>query len=153
MKRTDTREPIQVFFSSSAYAVIGVSANRRKFGNVVYRAMKEKDFTVFPVHPTLDVVEGDACLHSVLDLPDEVKSVITVVPPDQTEIVTQECIEKGISGIWMQPGSSADAAIGNAEGHGMTVIHGQCVLMFLEPVTSVHALHRWISKLVGAYPQ
>ncbi|MCK5571885.1 MAG: CoA-binding protein [Bacteroidetes bacterium] len=153
MKRTDTREPINTFFSSSAYAVIGVSANRRKFGNVVYRTMKEKDFNVFPVHPTLDVVEGDACWHSVLDLPGEVKSVITVVPPDQTEKVTQECMEKGISAIWMQPGSSSGAAIGNAEGHGITVIHGNCLLMFLEPVTSFHALHRWISKLVGAYPR
>jgi hypothetical protein len=35
----------------------------------------------------------------------------------------------------------------------ITVISGQCILMFLEPVVSAHAVHRWINKVVGAYPR
>ena len=153
MKRTEIREPIDTFFSSPAYAVIGVSANRRKFGNIVYRTMKEKEFTVFPVHPTLEIVEGDACWNSLKNLPDEVQSVVTVIPPAITRNVIRECAERGISSIWMQPGSASEEAIKEAEGKGLVVIHGHCILMFLEPVSSYHALHRWVSKLVGAYPR
>ena len=153
MKRTETQEPIEAFFSSPAYAVIGVSADRKKFGNVVYRTMKEKEFSVFPVHPTVDLVEGDACWNSVKDLPGEVRSVVTVVTPAQTETVVRECAEKGISSIWMQPGSASEKAIKEAEEKQVGVIHGQCILMFLEPVSSFHALHRWINKLAGIYPR
>jgi predicted CoA-binding protein len=153
MKRTETRDPIDAFFGSQAYAVIGVSANRKKFGNVVYRTLKEKKFTVFPVHPTMEVVEGDACWNSVKDLPSEVASVVTVIPPAQTLNVVRECAEKGISSIWMQPGSASDEAIREANERGVRVIHGHCILMFLEPVTSIHSIHRWINKLVGIYPQ
>jgi len=152
MKRTDAYSNIEQFFSSPAYAVIGVSANRRKFGNVVYRTMREKGFTVYPVHQRLESVEGDACLHSVSALPPEVASIITVVPPAQTEAVIREARAKDIEAIWMQPGSESEAAVAEARSAGRTVIHGQCILMFLEPVTSFHALHRWITKLVGAYP-
>ena len=152
MKRTDAYGDIEQFFSSAAYAVIGVSASRRKFGNVVYRTMREKGFTVYPVHPNLERVEGDACLHSVSELPPEVASMITVVQPAQTEAVVREARAKEIEAIWMQPGSESETAIAEAKSAGRTVIHGQCILMFLEPVTSVHALHRWINKLVGAYP-
>jgi hypothetical protein len=35
----------------------------------------------------------------------------------------------------------------------MNLVHHECVLMFIEPVTSIHALHRWMKKLIGTYPQ
>ena len=69
------RAPIDRFFDSEAFAVIGVSADRKKFGNAVFRKMRDAGLTVFPVHPTLASVEGEACYHSVGELPAEVKSV------------------------------------------------------------------------------
>lgn len=152
MKPTREQSDIEHFFSAKAYAVIGVSANQRKFGNIVYRTMRDKGFTVYPVHPRLERVEGDPCLHGVPELPADVGSIITVVPPAQTEKVTREVLSGTIGAIWMQPGSESPAAVEAATGAGRTVIHGQCILMFIEPVTSVHALHRWIAKLIRAYP-
>jgi predicted CoA-binding protein len=148
-----SREPIDTFFNSSAYGVIGVSADRKKFGNTVFREMRAAGLTVFPVHPTLEVVEGDACYHSVEDLPQEVTAVVTVVPPAQTERVVPACARRGVTSVWMQPGSSSKAAVDAATAAGMTVVDGQCILMFLEPVKSVHRVHRWINKVVGAYPR
>jgi predicted CoA-binding protein len=147
-----TQADITAFFSSQAYAVIGVSANRRKFGNTVFRMMKEKGFTVYPVHPTLGTVEGEPCFRSVGEVPFEVQSAVTVVPPDVTAAVVKECQERGIRQLWMQPGSGSPAAEALARESGMTVVNGECILMFLEPVESVHALHRWLKKLVGTYP-
>ena len=152
MRSATARTAIDRFFTSDAYAVVGVSANRRKFGNAAYQTLKEKEFVVFPVHPHLSSVENDACYASVLELPGEVKSIVTVVPPPETLKVVEQCAAKGITAIWMQQGSQSPEAIARAQGLGMTVVHGECIMMFLEPVKSVHALHRFIKKLVGAYP-
>jgi len=148
-----SRQIVETFLSSDAFAVIGVSADRKKFGNVVYRTMKEKDAIVFPVHSTLEKVEGDVCYSSVAALPAEVSAVVTVVPPAVTATVVKECAVKGIKQIWMQPGSESDAAIVEAEKAGMHVVAGECILMFLEPVGSLHKVHRFVNKIVGKYPK
>jgi len=148
-----TANEIETFFSSSAYAVIGVSEDRKKFGNIVYRMMKEKKFTVYPVNPNLETVEGDRCYVSLADLPADVKSIVTVVPPQVTEKIVDDSIKKGIAGIWIQPGSESIAVVDRAKGAGLRVIHHQCILMFLEPLESFHALHRWLKKLLGTYPK
>jgi predicted CoA-binding protein len=147
------RDAISTFFSSSAYAVVGVSANRKKFGNVVYRNMLEKGFVVYPVNPKLGVVEDRKCYPSVLELPSEVKSVVTVVPPSVTEEVLSNLHNKGVRAVWMQPGSESESSIKLAREHDIVVVHRECILMHLEPVKSIHAAHRWVNKLVGVYPK
>ncbi len=150
---TTIASSIEKFFSSPAFGVIGVSADRKKFGNIVYRAMKQRPFITYPVHPRLPMVEGDRCFASVADLPEKVKSLVTVVPPSATESVVAECVRRKIDVLWMQPGSESKLAIAEAEANGITVIQGQCILMFLEPVASAHAVHRWFSKIIGTYPR
>lgn len=148
-----TADAVQTFLSSSPIAVVGVSRNPKKFGTVIYRELKQRGRKVVPVHPERPVIEGDPSFASVSDLPGEVRAVITVVPPAVTEKVVDECIAHGVRGLWMQQGSSSATAIRKAEEAGMTVVHGQCILMFLEPVRSVHAFHRFIWKLFGRYPR
>lgn len=148
-----TRIPIDRFFESRAFAVVGVSADRKKFGNTVFRHMRDAGFTVFPVHPTLETVEGERCYHSVGELPPEVTSVVMVVPPAQTERVIPACVQRGVKSVWMQPGSWSKPAMDAALEAGLHVVEGQCILMFLEPVKSVHRVHRWVNKVVGTYPR
>jgi predicted CoA-binding protein len=146
------RVDIEAFFKSPAYAVVGVSADRKKFGNAVFRTMKEKGFTVYPVHPASETVEGEKCYHSVAELPPAVESIVTVVPPDVTESVVRSGVTGSVRHIWMQPGSVSQRAVEAARAAGATVVEGECILMFLEPVESIHALHRWLKKLLGKYP-
>jgi uncharacterized protein len=144
---------IESFFSANAYAVVGVSADRKKFGNSVFRTMKQKGLTVYPVHPSLESVEGEKCFKTVGELPADVASIVTVVPPAVTKLVVEEAMKKGIRHVWMQPGSTSSTAADVARNAGATVVDGECILMFLEPVDSLHALHRWVKKVVGRMPQ
>jgi uncharacterized protein len=148
-----SRNTIDAFLASDAFAVIGVSADQKKFGNVVYRTMKEKKAVVYPVHPSLQTVEGDVCYRNVAALPPDVHAVITVVPPAVTATVVKECAARGITHVWMQQGSESAEVIAAAEKAGMTVISGECILMFLEPVGSIHKVHRFVKKVVGRYPR
>jgi predicted CoA-binding protein len=146
------KEAIEKFFSSSAYAVVGVSADQKKFGNKVFRTMRERGFEVYPIHPKQQTVEGVSCFPSILEVPKTVKSIVTVVPPQVTEEVLVQSAGRGIDAVWMQPGSESKDAVEIAQKYHMAVVYRECILMFLEPVRSVHALHKFIKKLVGTYP-
>lgn len=142
---------IESFFSGKAVAVVGVSADRKKFGNKVYRAMKERGLTVYPVNPHANFVEEDVCYPSVLNLPDTVRSIVIIVKPERVPDILKECRHKDIDTVWMQPGSESPAAAAAAALNGIQVIQGRCILMYLEPVRSFHAFHRWVEKLTGTY--
>ena len=152
MEKTTATE-VEKFLSAPAIAVLGVSNDQKKFGNKVYRAMVARDLKVYPLNPKLQSVEGDTCYASLADLPEKVEAAITVIPPRATEKVVSECAIHGVTTLWMQPGSESERAIADAKAHGMRVVHGQCIMMFLEPVTSAHSFHRFFSKLLGSYPR
>jgi len=147
------RAAIEKFFSAKAFAAIGASDNRKKFGNMAFRAMMDHGMAVYPVNPRRVTVEGVKCYPSLLELPDTVTSAVTMIHPSATEQVIFDCIQKKIDVVWMQPGSESRNAIDEAMANGITVISGQCIMMFIEPVVSAHAVHRWFSKLIGVYPR
>ena len=62
-------------FQIGAYAVVGASTNRDKFGNKVLRCYQQNNKIVYPVHPLETIIEGINCYKSVSELPDEVKSI------------------------------------------------------------------------------
>ena len=142
---------IEKFFSSSAYAVVGVSADRKKFGNKVFKMMKSRGFEVYPINPKLQTVEGVRSFSSLLEVPETVQSIVMVVPPQVTEDILAQCGRRKILAVWMQQGAESRNAVEIAEKYGMAVVYRKCILMYLEPVESVHALHRWLSKMVGTY--
>jgi len=140
------------FLSQRSLAVVGVSRAGKKFGNSIFTTLKERGYKVFPVNPNADNVEGERCYHSLGELPEKVGGVVICVPPAQTEKVVHDAFESGIGRVWMQQGADSYAALRFCEKNEMSVVHGHCVLMFAEPVKSVHRVHRWVWKLIGKYP-
>lgn len=123
---------IETFFTSPAYAVVGVSNNREKYGNKVLRVYLQKHKKVYPVHPKEKEIEGLPCIDEIKNLPDEVKSLSVITPPPITERIVEQAIAKGIKNIWMQPGAESEAAISACEHNGINVIaKGPCILRTL----------------------
>lgn len=142
---------LEQFFSSPAYAVIGASADREKWGNIAYCMLREKGMPIYPVNPHHATIEGDRCYPNVRALPKEVQSVVLVVPPHVTERVVHDCIARGITGIWMQPGAESSSAIAEARAHGIAVISGACIMVMLAPVKQYAQLPAWLAKAVKVY--
>ena len=129
---TDPADPIDRFLSSPAYGVVGASPRRHKYGNKVLRCYQQNGRRSIPVNPRESEIEGAACLASVRDLPDDVKSISVITPPAVTERVVQEAIRKGIQHVWMQPGAESARAVAACEAAGINVIaDGSCVLVVL----------------------
>jgi predicted CoA-binding protein len=123
---------IEQFLASRAFAVIGASNNREKFGNKVLRCYISHKRVVYPIHPIEKEVEHIKCLKSVAELPETVESISIVTPPLLTEKIIGQAITKGIKNIWMQPGASSQAAIEKCIKNGINVIaDGPCILVEL----------------------
>ena len=151
VRKEEKRAALGEFLRLPTLAVIGVSADQKKFGNIVYRALVERGVTVYPVHRSLTEVEGVKCFQRIEDLKGKIEGVVTVVPPAETERMMESCAEAGVKAVWMQQGSESPAAIEAARQLGMRVVSGECILMYLEPVAAIHGVHRWVKKLFGGY--
>ena len=79
----------------------------------------------------------------------KVEGAIISVPKSECEAAVREAIDAGIPRLWLQAGSDSKEALALCEERGVQVIHGACVLMYAQPVKSVHAFHRGVWKLFG----
>jgi hypothetical protein len=148
-----TKAAINEFLGSKTLAVVGVSSKRRGFGYTVYNDLKGKGYVVYPVNPNTNTMDGDQCYSSVHEIPEKVDGVVLVIPPVRTERVVHDIVAAGIKRVWMQQGAESDTAIRLCEEHGISVVHGECIMMFATPAAFPHRVHRWVRGVVGKLPE
>ena len=95
-------------------AVIGASSDRRKFGNRALRAFRQQGYTVIPINPNEQEVEGLKTYASVLDVPGAIDMASFYVQPEIGERVIDEVARKGIAEVWLNPGAESDELIARA---------------------------------------
>jgi len=146
---------IEKFVSDKNIALIGVSANKQKFGNALLQELTKKGYTIFPVHPSLTEVNGVKCYPDVETLPDYVTNLIIVVKPEMTETIVSQLNDSSIRRVWMHRGSgkgvASTAAIETCRKSGIEVVYGFCPMMFFSP-SGIHSFHFWLRKKVGKVP-
>ena len=57
----NSQNNVNEFLHQKKIAVVGVSRNKSKFGNMIYRELKSRGYQVMAVNPNADMVEGDRC--------------------------------------------------------------------------------------------
>ena len=147
-----SKKSVDEFLSKKNLAVVGVSRESTKFGNVIYKELKKKGFTTFGVNPNLESIDGDKCYRSLRELEGKIEGVVNVVSPKETINVVKEANALGIKNVWMQQGSESDEAVAYCRENDINEVHKECILMFAEPVKSIHGFHRWIWKVLGKLP-
>ncbi|MHB1417136.1 MAG: CoA-binding protein, partial [Chloroflexota bacterium] len=60
-----TKKDIDDFLSQKRIAVVGVSRNSKEYANAIYRALKSRDYSLYPVNLHAEQIEGDRCYASV----------------------------------------------------------------------------------------
>ncbi len=114
---------------NNIFAVVGVSRNLGKFGNIIYHDLKRKGYKVFPINPKAKMINSDKAYESLSKLPIKPDVVDIVVPPNVALDVVKECYELGIKKVWLQPGAESDEVIDYCYDHDIEVIYGMCVMV------------------------
>ncbi len=148
-----SKQAVDSFLQCKSIAVVGVSRSEKKFGYLVYKHLKERNYKTFPINPNINEVDSDKCYSHLADVSEKIDGVILVVPPNVSERVVKEANNLGIKSIWFQLGSSSDEAIKYCEANNISFVNNECIMMFTEPVESVHKFHRWIWKIIGKLPK
>jgi predicted CoA-binding protein len=146
---------IEKFIGDKNIALIGVSADKQKFGNFLLHELTKKGYTVFPVHPTLADVEGIKCYPNVKTLPGYLTNLILVVNPVAAVQIIPRLKDSSIRRVWLHrgagKGTGSVAAIEACKEIGIEVVYGFCPMMFFSP-SGIHSFHFWLRKKFGKVP-
>lgn len=126
---TDLETLIREFTNLRVWAVVGASENPAKYGNRIFRTLRDAGYRVYGVNPGGGEIDGQALYPSLAALPEKPQVVDLVVPPQVTEQVVRECAALGLTRVWMQPGSESEAAIRYCQERGMQVVHDACAMI------------------------
>lgn len=112
------------------YAVVGASENHEKYGNVVFRDLHDAGFTVVPVNPNADSVEGVPTVRRLQDAKPVPDVAVVVVPPTIGLSVVNDAHEAGIRRLWFQPGAeSEDIRKAAAQWKIDVMADGSCIMV------------------------
>lgn len=90
---------ISLFFSPKTIAVIGATANPKKFGNAVtVNILRNKDLAseLYLITQNIKEILGIKCYKSILDVHKDIDLAIILVPAKAVDGVIDECIEKHV---------------------------------------------------------
>jgi predicted CoA-binding protein len=127
---TEKKALISDFVNRRVWAVVGASQDRSKYGNRVFRSLRDAGYSVYPVNPKGGEVEGSTAYPSLADLPERPEVIDLVVPPPVTELVVEEARELGLSRVWMQPGAESQAAIEYCHENCIQVVYDACAMVW-----------------------
>ncbi len=91
--------------------MVGASTDRSKYGNRIFRDLRQAGYTVYPVNSKGGEIEVLRAYPSLADLPERPQVVDIVVPPKMTEEIVRQCAELGLKRVWMQPGAESEEVI------------------------------------------
>lgn len=148
----NSKKSVEEFLSQKSFALIGVSRKKSKFGNIIYRELKQKGYKIYPVNRYIDVFDGDKCFPDLMSLPEKVNAVIINVPPAEALKVLSDAETAGIKNVWLQQGSESAEAVKFCEEKEINCISNECILMFAQPSAFIHRAHKWIWGVLGKLP-
>jgi uncharacterized protein len=146
-------QAISDFMSVKNMAIAGVSRDQKKFGFMVFKELKKRGYTLYPINPNTDFIGDIQCFQSVLELPAQATNLYIVTPKEITAQIMRDAVTKGIHYVWIQQKSETPEALAIANENGIKLISGECIFMFMKAPEGFHKFHRFLRRIFGGIPQ
>jgi predicted CoA-binding protein len=108
-------------------AMVGVSGNPTRASYRAMVHMLSKGYTVYPINPQYEEIQGVPCYGSLAEVPEPVDIVDIFRRPDTVMPLVDEAHALGAKIFWMQIGVVNEQAKAKAESLGMEVVMDRCV--------------------------
>ena len=114
-------------------AVVGLSTNPTKDSHRVAKYLKTEGYRIIPINPFAEVILGEECYKSLLDVPEIIEIVDIFRPAKDVPPIVNQAIElrKKLGNprvIWMQLGIVNEKATRRARNVGLTVVMDRCTI-------------------------
>jgi uncharacterized protein len=151
-----TLDAIHSCLSRSRLAFVGLSTDPRDFSHAILKDLVERGYDVVPVNPKAAAIAGRTAFATIAAIPDPVGWVLVMTPPDASKAVVADAHTAGVDHLWLHRGvghgAVSDEAVALAHQHDMTLVAGECPLMFLGKPGFPHNVHAFFKKVAGHYP-
>ncbi len=107
---------------NKSIVIVGASTDRSKYGNKAVRAFKQGGWTVYPVNPTAQEVEGVPSFASIADVPEPVHRISMYVPPKVGRQMLGDIVSKAPQEFFLNPGSEDEELVREAKALGLDPI-------------------------------
>lgn len=118
--------------SKKSWVVVGVTANKKKYGYKIWKTLREHNYETYGVNPNYDEIEGEKIFHSLKDLPKKVEVLDMVVPPKIAIKTLEEAKELGIKYIFFQPGTYNEEVVNKAKELELKYLVDDCIYAILK---------------------
>jgi len=109
-------------------AIIGASTKREKYGNMAVRAYAKQGFTVYPVTPSADEIEGHKAYKTIADIPGDVDIASLYLPPAVGLQLLQQIADKKVKELFVNPGAESDELMEKAKALGLNAMAACSIL-------------------------
>jgi predicted CoA-binding protein len=133
---TSTPSPTDLLRSARTIAVYGMSDRPYRISYSIGHQLIEAGYTVYPVNPTVAMVDGEPTYPTISSVPEKVDIVNVFRQPRFALDVVNDAIAAGAKAIWFQLGTSREDAISAAREAGLIVIVERCIAVDL----SIHGI-------------
>jgi predicted CoA-binding protein len=119
----------QILEEAQVIAVVGESNDHYYTSYQVAQYLKEMGYTVYPVNPTIDEVDGDKSYPALKDVPEPIDIVDVFRSPEFLPEIIEEAIAVKAKTIWTQLGVVGldDTPEQNAHAAGLNVVSDKCI--------------------------
>jgi hypothetical protein len=121
---TELRRILQ---DAKVIAVVGFSGNPQRTSHQIGQLLRRKGYTVYPVNPTVEGIDGMKSYASLEDVPEPIDIVNVFRRPEHLEGVVEDAIDAGAKVVWAQLGIADDAAAAKAVGAGLDMVMDRCI--------------------------
>lgn len=121
-------ELVEVMLRQTAWAVVGATDRRDKYGFKIYDFLKQHGYRVYPINPHVPEIQGDKCYAALTQLPEKPAVVNMVISPRLAEPVLKECSQLQIKYVWFQPGAGSAQTMAKCRELGLTAVNDICVM-------------------------
>jgi hypothetical protein len=94
----------RILTGAKVIAVVGHSDNPNRTSYRIARFLRNAGYTVYPVNPTVEIIDGEPSYPSLTDVPEPVDIVNVFRRSEYLEGVVEDAIEVGAKAVWAQLG-------------------------------------------------
>jgi hypothetical protein len=125
------RQIMQEMLDKKIWAVVGATGNPSKYGYHILASLRDSGYTVYPVNPNHETIEGLKCYPSLGDCPGDLEAVNVVIPPEKSLVLADEAAALGLEYLWFQPGTYDGKVIKKTAENGLKTVYGPCIMVAL----------------------
>ncbi len=122
--------------NAKVIAVVGHSDKPNRTSYQIANYLRQAGYTVYPVNPTVDKIDGKTSYPTLLDVPESIDIVNVFRRSEYLTDIVEEAINIGAPTVWAQLGVYSDEAAQRAQSADLTIVMDTCIKVAHQQVMS-----------------